>query len=108
MTYDYNNIRSFAPIHVNADLRVTCETGTIDITADGKEILVHFSSLRVAIKLLRMLSVKDCFADTLKTVDQALKRMDVTLFWQSSLFGILGSKGRPFLRLALIGIQKII
>lgn len=96
------------PIDLYADLRLICDAGSLDIRAhDGRAVFLHFSSLRVAFAFLRMLKGIDSFSGVLKTVDQALKRVDVTLFWQSSRLPILGTNTKPFLLLALIVIQRI-
>ena len=89
-------------------MRVSCDQGTIDIKAyDGKSIFVRFSSFRAAFAILKVLRGRDDFASVLKSLERALKQMDVTLFWRSSRLGILGSKGNPSLVVVLLVIQRI-
>ena len=95
------------PIDLFADLKLTCDAGTIDIKADGKRIFIRMPSLLASFKILRMFAPRDDFSNILKAADQVLKRVDVTLFWQNRHFGILGSKANPILWRALIGIQAI-
>ncbi len=95
------------PIDLFADLKLTCDAGTIDIKADGKRIFIRLPSLLASFKILRMFAPRDDFSNILKAADQVLKRVDVTLFWQNRHFGILGSKANPILWRALIGIQAI-
>ncbi len=99
------------PIDLFADLKLTCDAGTIDIKADGKRIFIRLPSLltsfKVLRKVLRMFAPRDDFSNILKAADQILTRVDITLFWQNRHFGILGSKANPILWRALIGMQAI-
>jgi hypothetical protein len=84
------------------------DSGTIAIKADDGSIFVSFSSLRVAFTFLRMFVGSNSFPDILKTIDQALKQMDITIFWQSKRIGILGSKGKPIFVWLLLLLQRFI
>ena len=96
------------PLDIVADLNVNFAKETFTVKADGNEIFVITPSLRSAMMLLRALKHVGCSVDLLKAADRTLKRIDVTLFWQSSRFGILGSKSKPLLRSALLAFQSIV
>ena len=91
-------------IDIQADLKLACDEGSLEVRADGNAVRVGFSSLKAIFELIRTVRV----VTDLKSIDLALKRIDVTLYWGYSRFGILGSKGNRTLLLALIGFQKII
>jgi hypothetical protein len=103
MTRETEKRKTFA-VDVQADLELTCEAGTLVVLADGNAVRVRFSTLKTIFEILRTLQG----VAGLKSIDLALKRIDLTLYWGDSRFGILGSKGYRSLLLTLIGIQKII
>lgn len=107
MSYHSDKYDLLDPIDLFADLKMTCDAGTIDIKADGREIFIRLPSLLASFKILRMFAPRDDFSNILKAADQVLTRVDVTLFWQNRHFGILGSEAKPILMRALIGIQAI-
>ena len=97
------------PVDVYSDLTMKCDDGSTYIKGyGGNSIFINFSSLGSAFAFLRMIDKFDGFANVLKTFDHSLKRIDVTLFWRSSNFPILGSNGKPFLLKALIVLLRII
>lgn len=102
------NSGRFAPVDIFADLKVTFVAGTIEIKADGNKVFIRLPSLRAALILLTLTDGKSSFADIAKAFDQALKRVDVTLFWQNHHFAILGSKAKPYFLKILIGLQQFI
>jgi hypothetical protein len=80
-----------------ADMEVACDAGTIEIKADGNNVLVRLPFFKTAFKILTMLGGRNSSAEFLKTVDQAFKRVDITLFWQNTHFAILVSKAKPLI-----------
>ena len=102
------NSGRFAPIDIFADLKITSLAGTIEIKADGNKAFIHLPSLRATRMLLTLTDGNSRFADIAKAFDQALKQVDVTLFWQNHHFAILGSKAKPYFLKILIGLQQFI
>jgi len=97
------------PVGVYSDLTMKCDDGSIYIKGyGGNAIFIHFSSLRSVFTFLIMIDKFDGFVNVLKTFDRSLKRIDVTLFWRSSNFPILGSNGKLFLLKALTVMLRII
>ena len=98
------NEKKILALDIQTNLSLVCDAGTLEISAQGSELRVRFSSLKTIFELLRTLRK----ITGLKSIDLAMKKIDVTLYWGNSQFGILGSKGNRVLLLTLIGIQKVI
>ena len=96
--------RKILALDIQTDLNLACNAGFVKIRAHGSEVRVRFSTLKTIFELLRTLRE----VPGLKSIDLALKRIDVTLYWGNSRFGILGSNGNRILLLTLIGIQNVI
>ena len=91
-------------LDIQSDLNLACDAGVLEIRAQGREVRVRFSSLKIVFVMLKSLRK----VSVLKSIDLALKKVDVTLYWGDSRFGILGSNGNRFLLLTLVGIQKVV
>ena len=95
------------PLNIYADLTVACHNGVATLTADGDAIFVRFSSLSVIFGILKAVESNRNFSATLNQLDYALKKVDITVYWRSRRFAILGSNGKPFFLSLLIGLQRI-
>jgi hypothetical protein len=102
------NTPQLIPLDIVADLGIEHATGSVKIKADGQKMIVTGASLWSAINLLVSLKKAGCSTETLKAVDGALKRIDVTLAWKSSHFGVLGKHSKNIFRMVLFAAYKIL
>ena len=108
MSQPVNQLNHITPIDMFADLELSSKAATININADGDRVIVRLSSLQSVFKLLTMFDGRKNFAETIKMIDRVLAQADITLFWQNHHFAILGSKSKPYLLKAIVGLQKVI
>jgi hypothetical protein len=72
-------VSSLNGLCIDASLDVSCDAHTLQVTAQGQQILVRVASLWSAIRLLRTMRRSGMTGETLRRLARGLLRCDLTL-----------------------------
>ena len=107
MNNSINHISNPFTIAVHSELVLESGSDQISIDSDGEFVVLKFSSLRIAVRFVKILRSSDYNNIKLKQTDQLLKIFGITICFQNRRLGILGANARPLVLSLLTAMRKI-